>query len=221
MDLLIYGAGGLGREVYDAAERNNDGRWNEILFIDDGREESEIYRSRSIKWETALREYSEGGKKSAEALIAVGEPATRELLYGKVLNSSIAPATLIDKTAIISPSARIGKGTMVLEMSVVHADVTVGENVLIQPMAALGHDDIVSDNSVISSFSVLAGHCTVGKTVYIGMQSAVREGSSVGDKAIVGMGAIVCRDVEAGMTVIGNPARATKGNEDHKVFHST
>jgi serine acetyltransferase len=32
------------------------------------------------------------------------------------------------------------------------------------------------------------------------------------------MGSMVFRNVENGATVVGNPARVTKGNNEHKVF---
>ena len=48
--------------------------------------------------------------------------------------------------------------------------------------------------------------------------SGIKEKLSVGNDAIIGMGAAVFRDVEAGTTVVGNPARVTRGNDKHKVF---
>ena len=35
MILLIYGAGGLAKEVYDIVIRNYPDKWDDILFIDD------------------------------------------------------------------------------------------------------------------------------------------------------------------------------------------
>ena len=32
---------------------------------------------------------------------------------------------------------------------------------------------------------------------------------------------MVFRDLEDGVTVVGNPARVTKGNSEHKVFRET
>ncbi len=44
------------------------------------------------------------------------------------------------------------------------------------------------------------------------------QGVNIGNQAIVGLGSMVFRNVEDGTTVIGNPARLTKGNSEHKVF---
>ena len=50
------------------------------------------------------------------------------------------------------------------------------------------------------------------------MDATLKEKITIGDDVIVGMGAVVYKDIEAELTVIGNPARATRGNDDHKVF---
>ena len=41
---------------------------------------------------------------------------------------------------------------------------------------------------------------------------------NIGDDAIIGMGSVVFRDVPSGVIVLGNPARETRGNAEHKIF---
>ena len=48
---------------------------------------------------------------------------------------------------------------------------------------------------------------TIGANVWIGAGALVLPGVTVGDDAIIGAGAVVTRDVQAGATVAGNPAR--------------
>lgn len=48
----------------------------------------------------------------------------------------------------------------------------------------------------------------IGENVWIGGGAIVCGGVTIGDDAIVGAGAVVVRDVPAGATVVGNPARA-------------
>ena len=47
----------------------------------------------------------------------------------------------------------------------------------------------------------------IGENVWIGAQAVILPGVTIGADAIVGAGSIVTRDVPAGMTVVGNPAR--------------
>jgi maltose O-acetyltransferase len=47
----------------------------------------------------------------------------------------------------------------------------------------------------------------IGNDVWIGGGAIILGGVTIGDGAIVGAGAVVARDVAAGVTVVGNPAR--------------
>ena len=49
---------------------------------------------------------------------------------------------------------------------------------------------------------------TLGQQVYVGAGAIVRDHIRISDRAVVGMGAVAVRDVEAGVTVVGVPARA-------------
>ena len=48
----------------------------------------------------------------------------------------------------------------------------------------------------------------IGCNVWIGAGAIILPGVSIGDDALVGAGSVVTRDVRAGVTVVGNPARA-------------
>ncbi len=51
---------------------------------------------------------------------------------------------------------------------------------------------------------------TIGRNVWIGGGALVLPGVTIGDDAIVGAGSVVTRDVPAGSTVVGNPARSAR-----------
>ena len=52
----------------------------------------------------------------------------------------------------------------------------------------------------------------IGKNVWIGAGALLMPGVTVGDDALIGAGSVVTRDVPAGVTVMGNPARARPKN---------
>lgn len=47
----------------------------------------------------------------------------------------------------------------------------------------------------------------IGANVWIGAAAIILPGVTIGDDAVVGAGAVVTRDVRAGATVVGNPAK--------------
>lgn len=48
----------------------------------------------------------------------------------------------------------------------------------------------------------------IGQNVWIGGGAIILPGATIGDDALIGAGSVVTRDVAAGTTVVGNPARS-------------
>lgn len=217
MVLLINGSGALGREIYDLADRNNDGRWEEIVFVNeyDCEKRRLFYGTYEMPLHEAVERYS---LDQVEGIVAVGEPSLREKLHLELKQYGVKLATLIDRTAIVSKRAKVGEGSIICEFTTIHVDVKIGENVLIQPYCDIGHDIEIGNHTVLSPFCAPGGECRFGDRVFVGMQATIRQGLSIGDNAIISMGAAVFQNVAPYSTMVGNPARVTKGNSENKVF---
>jgi len=58
--------------------------------------------------------------------VSIGVNRIRAACFSKALDLGLRPATLIDPSAVISPSAKIGCGTVVMPRVVVNADAVIG-----------------------------------------------------------------------------------------------
>ena len=218
MKLCIYCAGGYGKEVYDIALRINakESRWDEIVFIDDspGMGDS-AYLGRLFTMNSVLKEINTN---TVEVIIANGEPAIRKQIFLKVKSNKLRVTTLVDPSAIISPTARLAEGVIVSPFSSVSSSSVIGANVSINANTIVGHDISIGDHSVVSSFVSLGGTCSIGENCYIAMGVQIKEGISIGSDVIVGMGSVVFHNIPNEVIVLGNPARPLRRNEDKKVF---
>jgi sugar O-acyltransferase (sialic acid O-acetyltransferase NeuD family) len=212
--LVIYCAGGLGREILDIAYRINSvsNRWEDILFLDDVLDSgTNVSGISTQKFTDVMRLCGE-----SEFVIANGEPTSRKMLAEKILDHPLA--ILCDPTVIISTTAKIGNGLIVAPYSSIASDAKIGMNVAINTQSVVGHDVEIGDHSVISSMVNIGGGTTVGELSYLGMGAQIKERVKIGSNSIIGMGSIVYKDIPDGVIALGNPARVVRKNERQKIF---
>ena len=114
---------------------------------------------------------------------------------------------LIDPSAFVASTAVLGRGCVVYPNCFIGAQAKLGNKIFVMSSSVINHDNIIGDGVTVTSGVRLAGFVKVGSGAYLGQGCNVRQYLSVGDNATVGMGAVVTKDVPAGVTVIGNPAR--------------
>ncbi len=217
MILGVYGAGGLGREVLELARRidKNEKRWDEMVFIIDGKPETEsLNGARVLSYEAAKAEFGD----SLEVSVGVGEPATRRKLFEKLESDGIKLATLIDPVCVMPESTAVGRGSTIQYGCFFSPNITIGDYVYIQPQTNIGHDSVIKNGVILSATSNLGGNVTVGEYTYVGLVSAIKHGITIGDWCIVGMYSAVTKDVPDETVVVGAPARVLRDNKAHKVF---
>ncbi|MBV0914102.1 sugar O-acetyltransferase [Anianabacter salinae] len=95
-------------------------------------------------------------------------------------------------------------GCVILDVCPVH----IGDLTQIGPQVQILTADHPRDAATRDAGLELGRHVTIGRNVWIGGGAILLPGITVGDDAIIGAGAVVTRDVAAGATVAGNPARS-------------
>lgn len=117
-------------------------------------------------------------------------------------HGSLPPAVLAPR---VHPTARVGALT-VIDAGTVRAT-TIGAHTWLMCQVHVGHDCLVGSRVEIAPNTTLCGHVEVADNVRIGCNVAVLPYRRIGAGARVGAGSVVTRDVPAGETWAGNPAR--------------
>ncbi|MFS4582823.1 sugar O-acetyltransferase [Phaeobacter sp. C3_T13_0] len=87
------------------------------------------------------------------------------------------------------------------------APISIGDGTMLGPNVQIFCAEHHKDRALRAKGFEIARPVTLGSDVWIGGGAILLPGVTIGDGAIVGAGAVVTRDVEAGTTVVGNPAR--------------
>ena len=131
-------------------------------------------------------------------------------LQARALGLRDFPA-LIDPTAVIAASSRIGDGSVINAAAVIGADTQIGSFVHINRSASIGHDVTAADFVTFGPGCIVAGHAVIDTGAFICTGAVVAPKMRIGANAVVGAGAVVLRDVPPGAVVLGNPARIVPG----------
>lgn len=145
------------------------------------------------------------------AFVGVGDNATRLHLGALLERLGFDLPTAVHPAALVSPSADLGPGGVVMARAVVGAGARIGRLCIINTGAIVDHDARIGQGAHIAPGCALAGDVTVGERTLVGVGAAVRPGIWIGSDAIVGAGSAVVVDVPDGARVGGVPARALRG----------
>jgi len=204
-DIIIYGAGGLGREILQIVRLSLCADGAQVLgYVDDGVEPGTARSGAQI---LGGREYLDSMDKPYSLVFGMADPSVKRKLYGELsLNPLISFPNVIHPGASISEYASLGEGIVVTASCLVSVDVTIGNCVFLNYGTMIGHDAVIGDFSSIMPMAAISGNVTIGECCLIGVHCAIIQGIAIGLECTVGMGSIVIRDIPDGATVLGNPA---------------
>ena len=202
-EVYLYGAGGISKIIYEILL--SMGKQVKGIFDDDP--PNAKFRNLQVRPGIGLVGKDNFPPLDAPVVISVGNNARRAEI-ARMLNAQYG--TAIHTSVLISPTAVVGPGTIILHGSIVQAGTRLGAHVLVNTGASIDHDCIVGDYAHVSSRATLCGHVEVGEGSDIGAGAVVIHCVRVGKWCRVGAGAVVLHDVPDYTTVVGNPARVLK-----------
>ena len=196
--IYIYGASGHGLVVADVAKSCG---YEDIVFLDDD-------NSKGFLTFDDIKE-----NRDYHIAFGIGNNQIREKLYKKVKENGFFTPILIHPSSIISPSARIEEGTVVMPNVVVNAKAYIGKCVILNSSCVVEHESIIGDFVHISPKVAIAGNVRIGDFTHIGIGSSVIQCLEIGKNSIIGSGSVVVKNIRDFKKAYGNPCKE-KGNID-------
>lgn len=149
-------------------------------------------------------------KEEAKVVIAIGSNSVRRKIVERLSLDADQYATVIHKDAIVSPSAVIGEGTVVMPGVIVNAAALIGSHVILNTRLVIEHDCVIGNYAHVSPGAMITGGVKIGEGVHIGAGTTVIPLKEIGQWSVVGAGAVVIDNIGEHSTAVGIPAKVIK-----------
>ncbi len=203
--LLIIGAGGFGREIYNHMPffHGYGTDFDVKGYLDDTENPLGNYKGYPPVIAPIIGYIPQ---KEDVFTCAIGDVAGKKKCVLPLLKRGAEFINLISKETTIRHNTTIGNGCIIQD-SILGCDGHVGDFVTIQCQVLCGHDFYIGSWSHLHPRAFLGGKSQLGEGVHIGPYALIHPRKKVGDYSTVGAGAFVIRNVKPGTTVYGNPAK--------------
>ncbi|MDF0604314.1 acetyltransferase [Neisseriaceae bacterium TC5R-5] len=210
----VFGAGGYGREVMPLARKQlqkNGKSIESLFFVVDNPEKSNVNGTQVI----SLTEFLQIDAEQKYLTCAIADSKARATLKNRIQSSAMLDWTVIAESCEIMDEVAIGLGSILSPFVTITSNVTIGSSFHANLYSYVGHDCVIGDFVTFAPGVKCNGNVVIESHAYVGAGAIIRPGRAgkplrIGEGAVIGMGAVVTKDVLAGVTVFGNPAKIIK-----------
>lgn len=207
----VYGASGFGREVMALARRQLKSAGvpaDRVVFVDDQPPAEALNGHPVITFDRFL------ALPATErfAVLAIADSSVRARLSVRCTAANVKPWSVAAADVITLDAVELGEGAVLCPFVMLSSNTRIGRHFHGNYYSYVAHDCVIGDFVTFAPAVKCSGNVVIEDHAYIGAGAIVRQGRSgkpliIGRGAVVGMGAVVTKDVPAGATVVGNPAR--------------
>ncbi|MBD3107688.1 acetyltransferase [Bacillus sp. AGMB 02131] len=140
-------------------------------------------------------------------ILAIGNNKIRKKIVTELKIPSDKYASLLHPSAVISPSVKIGYGTVIMPKVVINANTVIGNHVIINSSAVVEHDNVIEDFAHIAPNATLTGLVKVGEGTQISAAASVIPGIAIGEWCMIGAGSTIIHNIPSYSKAVGSPAK--------------
>lgn len=207
-EIVVFGAGGFGREVAAMLKFSNLAEDYELVgFIDDGLKKGHTVNGLQVLGNTDF--LFETHQPFAIAM-GIGEPQTRRQIVELLQeNKNLTWPNLIHPNARLHDpqNIKMGRGNIICDGNIITTNVDLGDFNIINLSCTIGHDAQLADYCSLMPSVNLSGGAGLEDEVYVGTGAKLIKATTLGKGCIIGAGAVVNKDIPPGATAVGVPAK--------------
>lgn len=211
--LVVYGAGGFGREVAWLVEEINrvSPQYEIVGFVDDDPARvGQLLNGYPVHGVSHWLESASG----MDVAVAVGDPVSRMRIVQRIRNFGVSFPNLVHPSVMMGREVSMGVGNIICAGCILTVNIRLGDFCQLNLKTTVGHDAVLEPFATSACGVDFAGYSRLGVGTYFGNHATVLQSVRVGHFTTVGAGAVVNRDLPPGVTAVGVPAKVIKENPD-------
>ena len=201
--VVIVGAGGMGREVYNWLSIDRSGI-NITGFIDDNLSALDGFNY-PVGVVSKISNYVP--LESTVHVLAIMNPLTKRKVVTTLKSIGCEFISFVHPTAIIGVNVGVGEGNVISPSCILTCDITLGSYVFLNTQTTLGHDVSVGDYTSINGKVDVSGCVEIGGDVIVGSHVVILPQKKIASGAKIGAGSVVVGNINHPVSVFGNPAK--------------
>lgn len=209
--VIFVGAGEYAESVYDSMAKEE---YDLIGFVDEykkGYHMGKPILAATIEEVFNFRDYA--------YFISIGDTEPRKRQFEAVKRLGLETINIIDKTALISDSVKIGTGNFIGKMAVINIGTVIGDNNMVNSKSLIEHHCTIMNHTRIATATVMNGDVVVEDGAYLGSMACCIGQQRLGEFSIIGAGAVVLGNIEPHCTAVGVPARTSVQSSSERISH--
>lgn len=208
LDIVIVGAGGCGREVYEMAlETFSPEQYRIKGFLSDIPTDLDKYpeTKAEVRIIDTIIDYKV--QDDDRFLLAIGDVEGRNKVLESLLDRGAKFLSLIHPKAMVFRNAVLGKGVILYPFVGVSDYAKIGDFCLVNAYTSVGHDAVLEEKSVVCPFVAIGGGARLGASCFVGPHVTVSPKVSVGANSRISANSFVARNAPGESFIIGAPAK--------------
>jgi acetyltransferase EpsM len=180
--------------------------WTPIAVVDSLVRTPEVFSL--PRWDTLEKV----NLKNVRVAFGVGSNLLREGLFLGVRRKypDARFATIVHPSAVVSRTAELGDGSVVLSQASIGPEASLGLGCLINTGASIDHQSSIGHFVSLAPGARTGGQVRVDDRAFIGLNASLAQGIQIGKDAVIGAQSFVNKSLPERIVAYGSPARAVR-----------
>jgi sugar O-acyltransferase (sialic acid O-acetyltransferase NeuD family) len=201
LNLVIVGAGGFGREVLHWTKDSfSEAQYRIKGFLTNNQSDLKGF---DVPYPVLGSDEEYQIEKNDRFIFAIGDVETKRKITQRFEGKGAEFISLVHPSAIVTSSARIGKGAVICPFALVSANVVLEDHVMLNFYASCGHDAKIGKFCILSPYATVNGFASLDEGVFLATHASVNASTKIGPGSKVSANSVVTTDVPAKTLVYG------------------